>query len=606
MLYKKLLLGFVFLYCTFNAHQLSAGDSEDTLEREAYTYTQEIQALATQLSPMFAEHPNDAKELIQHYFPLTQLKINNALAIQVMAFKKVISALLISKIAAHIHVDTFNSYLNAQLDKYLSKTKSGDPLILTWQTAQKQIIGLRQELWTMFIKALEADNITPPPTLDVYLFNGFTTALDENQSWAPLHENILAILGNQKATLTTSIIPIKQTNGFFKHLYDEDGINGISSFAKQETTHAVNAALTELYINDKLTYRGIRTGVLSAPCIIDAKARTTTALNKGKEILTLALVAYLENLSENQQNPENILNSKNVIEFPISSISLLTPIERPIPHPYKIPKTISETYEEPQLPRVSQYHQLQDQVAAWRQLSTEGAKIDIDWNNQHYTVTVKPKIYLFNFGVNSLALKNDQGVFEKGGGGWSYANSINEPTLKAILGNLDPKEPLAGLVGDYLNGKNLTSDTKAQLIQTLANQIRTIWSSQTYTQKSDPYKLPLRVTLLMHYLGHITIFNCMSGKDRTGMLDIMIKFWMSYHHLTGKTFEPNSNFANEEKLLFTAIALLGNNLPYQAYNVSIGGSVGRMKGKDPFLAFLISPTARTWCMGGSRIFHEVE
>jgi hypothetical protein len=583
-------------------------------------YSKEMHALATQLSKAYVDYPNNTARFIQHFYPLTRLKINHALAIQVISYKKVVDRLLVSIAGTHVHLDEFKTYLNNLLDQYhLLDTyippHDKEPLsgpLSTWQGAQKEIIVLQQELWRRLGQALEADTITPPSDLNLQIHHGFVNALAQNQSWLPLNKDLYVQLEGHKAQLQTSIIPIKYTNDFFKRLYDADDINGVPSYLKEQTTHAVNVALTELHIDGVLNYRGVRTGVVSVPCITDSKVRAESAMHKGREVLTLALINYLSNIAENKGNPEEVLQeaqaSGKAIEFPISSISLLTPIKDPIIFygPYIDPASITIPYKQPNLSPVSEYDQLRDQIATWRQLAQEGALLKVDWNKVQYTVKVKPTTYLFNFGVSSQALKNDAGLFTQDDGGWKYASEINVPSLIAILGNLNPKQPIGGLVGEYLKDKDLSANSKAQLIQALADQIRTIWSSQSYMLKTDPYKLPLRVIILMYQLGHITIFNCMSGKDRAGMLDTMIKFWMIYYHLTGKALLPEVPFNDDMKQVFTTLAIMGNNIPYQAYNMSLGGSKLYFEGIDPLLEYFISPMARLWYLGGSLVLRGSE
>ena len=65
---------------------------------------------------------------------------------------------------------------------------------------------------------------------------------------------------------------------------------------------------------------------------------------------------------------------------------------------------------------------------------------------------------------------------------------------------------------------------RASLISELRQQIEALQSNRDYQKlDADPYKLPPRILLLAHLLDNVACFNCKSGKDRTGMVDIEVK-----------------------------------------------------------------------------------
>ena len=100
-------------------------------------------------------------------------------------------------------------------------------------------------------------------------------------------------------------------------------------------------------------------------------------------------------------------------------------------------------------------------------------------------------------------------------GHWrSEFGSKNEAAIDALL------------VAEVPPASQNDNDTllKVKLIEELRNQIRSIKADQSYREVgAEPYKLAVRVLLLASLIGRVPCFNCKSGKDRTGVLDVEIK-----------------------------------------------------------------------------------
>ena len=146
-----------------------------------------------------------------------------------------------------------------------------------------------------------------------------------------------------------------------------------------------------------------------------------------------------------------------------------------------------------------------------------------DNNGVKKTITIKPTFIPLNCGVNKLYYAN-VGVFIGG---------LQKGISPAINGNA--VEHLREEVVKFLD---INSDDKKKYFVTyLMDQIEMLHNNSSLAM--NKYALPMCVTLLAYALGHAVAFNCKSGKDRTGILDSLIKCYMAYYHETGELLTPD-------------------------------------------------------------------
>ena len=188
------------------------------------------------------------------------------------------------------------------------------------------------------------------------------------------------------------------------------------------------------------------------------------------------------------------------------------------------------------------------------------------------TVNVNVQLRQFNFGVNAGAVGRARvgpvSIPSQTPGwrnlmGWGFAMERNNPQLQRLFGEANANElggdvadrlfdmrreaeQIAGEVDDLeayvaMHEGGDTSDLdeeaatqRAELaalnkrIETLdsaARQAKAIWASNDYRRGGgDPFKMVSRLALVGHMMGETPLFNCKSGKDRTGQLDAEVKF----------------------------------------------------------------------------------
>ena len=283
--------------------------------------------------------------------------------------------------------------------------------------------------------------------------------------------------------------------------------------------------------------------------------RVLASRNMAREMAAAALVS-------NPEKFEKALAGETV-DIGLSSTSLLTPdVLRHV--------TGMNTRDERKM--------LSHQKAAFAELARGGAvELDVrDHEGRPRTVTANVSVRQFNFGVNAgavqgLRLGSATLVPSRAPGvrnlvGWGFAMTDNDPNLRKLLGppgsgwlegdvaarahtmlerarelndgrlnDLDgelaraepgsPNAVAAERERAAVTEQIATLEKNARTLIQAARDVKTIWESKDYRRGGgDPFKMVSRLVLVSHLMGETPLFNCKSGKDRTGQLDAEVKF----------------------------------------------------------------------------------
>jgi hypothetical protein len=184
---------------------------------------------------------------------------------------------------------------------------------------------------------------------------------------------------------------------------------------------------------------------------------------------------------------------------------------------------------------------------------------------------------LFNFGVNlqqfnKLARKvlvNHSDITRELRG-WNAkslgllmgdTSKIASGEINAASINLEEETKLfseQSKIGKFLERPDISDGDKKVVVQ-LAHQIAKLWESGEYeTNGSEPDAIAVRLTLLSHRLGLATSFNCKSGKDRTGEVNVSIEYLATEIEMNGGIVpEPYHDFDNREMFNLNRILAAG-------------------------------------------------
>ncbi|MXX98455.1 MAG: hypothetical protein F4Y58_00905 [Gammaproteobacteria bacterium] len=294
---------------------------------------------------------------------------------------------------------------------------------------------------------------------------------------------------------------------------------------------------------------------------IAVKMRDESSKMMAKELLTAAVVA-------NPQKLEAALNG-DVIDVALNSISLITPDK-------------IRGFLKPQSPS-DEKAMMARQTASLKNLAASGELITLKVRDEEgitRSIQVRPKVRTFSFGVNQGAIARSKGVLGPStplwgkAMGWEFAAAMNNPELRDLLGDPRSRElggAVAAKITEMRSGDEATRK-KASLLQQTATQVKEIWSSQSFRRGGvEPYKMVSRLALMSHLMGETPLYNCKSGKDRTGQLDAEVKYLASVGNTTGQIPRPETAHTAESRRMRTNFALNTGNHEVQQMSVGLKG-----------------------------------
>jgi hypothetical protein len=418
------------------------------------------------------------------------------------------------------------------------------------QTENVSIVALDKQIFEQYINVLQSrkwDNIETVNTLKFP---------DPVQGMCTL-------------TFKTTMTPTKNMDAVLAQSYENDEINGVCSYSICEGRHAVNLWRTEFRaepIANKPGLRifaGLRHGVHDAYGIDEPTRREAANDARVKEFLHAAL---LDHLKRHELQIQEIHTNKT-LEIDIVSVNLLTTFGKEM-------KMIE-----------------QQQAAFSRASGVETTLTVADERGQAKEIKIKPRIIMFSTPVDYLALGRVAELI----GVWRKADSINQMAIKRLIGSGSKKEPIGGVVAAYISKLNselamldkndpdtLTTafavSEKIRLITELTTEIRNIFSMNLHHRiGNEPYKLPTRLLALANEAGLTPAYNCKSGKDRTGQLNVEIRDLYAHLNATdGQLREVNTRregFAQEN---FQQLFLAGGDREIQVLNTGAAGSKSQL------------------------------
>lgn len=325
-----------------------------------------------------------------------------------------------------------------------------------------------------------------------------------------------------------------------------NGLNGVSCEDRGQAGHALNLARTEIAVGGRTLFRGLRHGINSAYSIRDPEARKTANATRAREIFTAALQSS-PNLADVQRRLA--ADADAVIDLPLLSTSLVTPDV-----PREIFGTSEKTY-------------LAEQCASWQDACGPDGTCTVAVvlpDGQERAVRVRPQVLTFNFGVNTGAQGGLQGLI----GGWGTSDRYNREAMARLFGD----DMFGGMVEAYLARSDIPARDR-QNVQALRYEIHALWAAGGYRMSgADPYRLPARLAMLGHIMGVMPLFNCKSGKDRTGQMDVACKtLALQMHENGGLLPRFDAPRSRMDRQIFQQVAINGGNLEMQRLNTGLAG-----------------------------------
>ena len=380
---------------------------------------------------------------------------------------------------------------------------------------------------------------------------GFQKNLNE-RPWAEINKDIHASIGNRPVSLRSTITPAENLGRL-----NEGGRGPILSrypvpvhgYMCDSSTadHAVNLSVSSISVGDQggaqsVAFKGVRHGVHSAWGIRNAQERAAANVRRAEEAVIAAFFAKYDGQGNNPGLPEPGEGETITVDLNMTSVSLLTP--GTARHWYAKNGDKDER------------RMLMDQSAAWDAVAQNG----VEFPFRGGTIRVRPHILKFNFGVNEGAVNTLGRALPNIAGGWDLSKQMNKTAIAA----------LGEEVNDFLhsNADQRTKDVALELF----NQCQRVLDDRSERRDAhDAFKVAARVAVLSNLIGKVPCWNCKSGKDRTGQMDVECKF-LATLIARGETIpEPGARLTAAQKRLFRSIALEGGNFEVQKMNTAIAG-----------------------------------
>ena len=380
---------------------------------------------------------------------------------------------------------------------------------------------------------------------------GFQKNLNE-RPWVEINKDIHASVGSRPVILRSTISPAENIGRM------NEGDRGpilsrypasVHGYMCDSSTadHAVNLSVTSISVGDQggarsIAFKGVRHGVHSAWGIRNAQERAAANVRRAEEAVIAAFFAKYDGEGNNPGLPEPGEGETITVDLNMTSVSLLTPGRAR--HWYAKGSDKDER------------RMLMEQSAAWDAVAQNG----VEFQFRGGTIKVRPHILKFNFGVNEGAINTLGVVLPNIAGGWDLSKQMNRTAISA----------LGEEVNEFLHSDADQRTKDAAL--TLFNQCQQVMDDKAERRDAhDAFKVAARIAVLSKLIGKVPCWNCKSGKDRTGQMDVECKFLAALIARGEMIPEPGARLTDEQKDLFRSIALEGGNFEVQKMNTAIAG-----------------------------------
>lgn len=359
------------------------------------------------------------------------------------------------------------------------------------------------------------------------------------------------------------------------------GTKGISSANRQEP-HLVNGWESNLIYQGKNIFRALRHAIASDKYEKDPAIRAKNSKQAAEELIKAAL---LQEISSQGLTLEEARDKKG-IELNMNSVSLVTPDD--------LRALIPGQNDEKMM--------LLDQLLAFESVQKEGTPIELDG----IEIPVKIHVNAFNFGVNLLATKYKLGLENQHQQNTKALKGLRDQIQKfnheiekeiALLNDQQKlakvkknKNKFPAIKGKITDLRKALENSKA-----LMTDIEDLMANKkAYLQGDNQYELGAKILNLSNVMdqtidsinkgkkpkeqlsGFKCAFNCMSGKDRTGFMDVVAKSFAIMAEVNGKyplhqELLKNAKLRDQLVRILQTVILEKGNLEITEINTDIKG-----------------------------------
>lgn len=329
---------------------------------------------------------------------------------------------------------------------------------------------------------------------------------------------------------------------------------GISAANRQEP-HLINGWRSSLIKNGSFVFLAFRHGIIADKFEKNKTIREENARKAAKELL---LAVLQQELHFRKMTIKQAVDQG--IELNLNSVSLVTPDwVRAIGSGGADERTM-----------------LADQIRALKSFEGENQKISFQAHDgtkegATYEIPVRVNVNTFNFGVNAGAV-----------GKLKFAPGLTFGLALQYEENINALKGLEKQFNTLFKDHSMIHEAES-----LMNDIRLLMENKkAYLEGGNQYEIGAKIMILTNLMDEIlkdnqqwgihTSFNCMSGKDRTGIMDCMAKSFVAYaemhqgHYPTHEELK-SKNVQDELREIFISFLFESGNLEITELNTGAKG-----------------------------------
>lgn len=303
-----------------------------------------------------------------------------------------------------------------------------------------------------------------------------------------------------------------KTTAVFGNVFGNSGI----SAANRQEAHLVNGYDSRMRGASGPIFSALRHGILSDKHERNAELRKKNSEAAASELVMAAFMKQCERLD---MTLEDAAHANPPVALVLNSVSLVTP---------DFARTIGTH-------GANERTMLEDQMAAFRSL--EGNPTTITVGGQEIQINLK--VNAFNFGVNAGAV-----------GKLSWAPGVKlgldrqyQHNVRAFGGLRAQYEAILPQVQDAATKQKMTA-----LMRDINLMMR---DKKAYLEGGNQYEIGAKILLLTNMMNNVAggaegAMNCMSGKDRTGVMDAVARAFAVMNEVNGKFPDHNQLLYNED------------------------------------------------------------
>lgn len=348
-------------------------------------------------------------------------------------------------------------------------------------------------------------------------------SLDAQLLSSKVRQTITKPLDFQGTQATSRLTPLNEefdkTEQVFGNIFGRGGI----SAANRQEAHLINGYDSRMMQGDREIFSALRHGILSDKYEQDQAKRKENSKAAAAELVAAAYMKQCERLGLTM---EEARNRDPPLTLVLNSVSLVTP---------DLGRSLASK-------GASERDMLRDQMEALESLVGHSTEIEVGGQK----ISVNLQVNAFNFGVNAGAV-----------GKLKWAPGVKLGLDTQYKYNLKALEGLESQFNEVFNSMSVTDPRVNEMQNLMADIQHLMRNKKAYLEGGNQYEIGAKIVILTNLMNEVkgfgaeAAFNCMSGKDRTGVMDAVARTFAVMrergdHFPTHEELMENTNGATDQ------------------------------------------------------------